>query len=354
MTDTYVKAGDTWVTGTPFQRDSNGWHSSGKLYVKVAGTWVETYDSTPVKPTAVLSSATTEDGNVQVTIKSLNVPVEKVVVHTGTTQYNSVPVSVTDRYTNRADYFRVFTDLDPGETETFSYPVSGSLQANTWYYSTAWAQDAAGVWHVLRKIRVNSGSPQTVTGQTSLYTEAFKPVETYLYEISTKKWTNIRDAKVVKSTAGNITPNQRIVFMFKDTIQKFFANRLIAGGHVRFQRFPDKREDGIYQLGFHTTNSPVAVGLDSYSMYNNLFSIPKDYSGTGVRVWTTPFASSSYYRDLLAAGTVRSISLSLHSTSRGFASLANAFYVGPSGYLTFNYRNRTTSLKWPKRTHEVI
>lgn len=349
----YHKVGDEWTPQDGFYKN-NGWIYAKEIYKKISGTWNMIYSSAAPKPTGTVSSTTTDTGQLFFTVKNVANAV-KVVVHTGRALYTSTPTLVTDGYRSGEDEFRVFNN--PGGRIDGVY--TRLLVAGINYYTRAWAQDSAGVWHLLGGCRVNAGTPiKVVTGAVKQSPLKFSATQTGLWGPDTAGKTGQYITSWSK-TASTIKFNRRfrVIGFYGQQIANHLNNDqyAITKMTVQFNRYPDDTHRMNYEhwLEYHKTGvsnaNPNPQNLDGYlwldyyiHTMNTKFPLP-----VGTTVITIP--ESTY--DEWKRGVIKSISMRVASAQD---SEYEMLYNMGSFLLTIDYEKRVYGQRWPINTSVAV
>lgn len=344
----YFKRGEEWVERDAFYKN-NGWIFAKEIYKKVSGAWTRIYTSEAPRPSATVTSATTKLGKVTFSVKNVQNAV-KVVVHTGRALYSSTPTKVTDGYRSGEDEFRVYTSPANGSTIVGTY--SRNLVAGINYYTRAWAQDSAGVWHLLGGCRVNAGTPiKVVTGAVKQKPLQFSPTFTGLWGPDTAGKTGQYITSWSK-TASTLKFNRRFraIAFYGQQVPNYLKNSMyaITKMTVQFNRYPDDTHLMRYDhwLEYHKTgvnsadpnpeNKDGWLWLDYHvHTMNSKFALP-----VGTLTQTIP---SSLYEEW-KNGITKSISIRVAASQDSEYTM---LYNMGSFLLTIEYEKRTYGTEWP-------
>ena len=342
----YIRRGDDWEQVDGFYRSSTGWVRAKEIYKKISGSWVRIYTDAVPRPTGTVTMKTTDNGRVIGYVENVKNAV-KVVQHIGRTMYQPVPMTVSNGYRSGTDYFAVVSDPSSLTKYQITHPDS-PVTAGTNYYSRAWAQDAAGVWHLLGSVRVNVGTPASVVKFVAKKSVVIKPAHYGVWGSNSIPATGLYNTSWhTPNTTMRLNPWYRGMFFygtrFTSVLNK--PNIFVTGMKINVNRYPDNYINTGYRhwleyhgLGWPTTNNKDGnLYLDQFaSTASSKFSLSRN---------STLSVPQNLWKQL-QNGNIKAISLNLEAPSDKYTIL----YKAGSFDVTVSYEERVMGKRWPVHT----
>lgn len=342
----YIRRGDVWEQVDGFYRASTGWVRAKEIYKKISGSWVRIYTDAVPRPTGTVTMKTTADGRVIGYVENVKNAV-KVVQHIGRTMYQPVPMTVSNGYRSGTNYFAVINVPNSTVKYQITHP-DNPVVAGTNYYARAWAQDAAGVWHLLGSVRVNVGTPASVVKSVVKKSVVIKPTYYGVWGSNNIPATGLYNTSWhTPNTTMRINPWYRGMFFYGNRFTNVLnkPNIAITGMKVNVNRYPDNyiRTGYRHWLEYHAKGEPTTGNKDGNLYLDQAASTA--YSKFTLAQKSTLNLPSNLWGHF-QTGKIKSVSLNLEAPSDKYTIL----YKSGSFDITVAYEERVMGKLWPVHT----